>query len=187
MYFVIGENFSWMAYNILLAFIPVLAAWLFYKAKKPVIKIILFISWLFFVPNTIYLFTDILHLMDQVSEFNLFGAVVLAVQYAFLFITGFLTYILSLYLIEKKMKLPSFIVIGLNFLVGFGVVLGRVYRLNSWDMIIEIENVIGGAIRIINSPEMILLVVLFGLFANFMYFLFRKSTIKYLVKMKKKI
>lgn len=173
MYSIIVENFPWMAVNILLALIPVLLGWLFYKAKSPLLKVIFFVGWLFFIPNTIYLFTDILHLMDQVNELDYFGSLILTVQYAGLFIAGFLTYILSMYPIEKKLKLSSSMIAGINFLIGFGVVLGRVYRLNSWDIIIEVENVISTASQIIASPEMILLAILFGLFANFMYFLFR--------------
>ncbi len=176
-----------MVYNILLALIPVLLVRLFYKAKNPFMKVIFFAGWLFFIPNTIYLFTDILHLMDQINEVDYFGAAVLTAQYAVLFIAGFLTYILSMYPVEKKLKLSPSIIAGINFLIGFGVVLGRVYRLNSWDIIIEIENVIRTAVQIISSPEMILLAILFGLFANFMYFLFRKKVVKYASKAMKKI
>lgn len=187
MYSIIGENFSWMAYNVLLALIPVLLARLFYKAKRPIMKVIFFVGWLFFVPNTIYLFTDILHLLDQINEVDFFGTVLLTIQYVILFIAGFLTYILSVYPIEKKLKLSPSVILGINFLIGFGVVLGRIYRLNSWDIIIGIENVINTIIQTIDSPKMILLAVLFGLFANFMYFLFRKKVVKCLSIIKKKI
>lgn len=148
---------------------------------------ILFLGWLFFIPNTIYLFTDILHFMDQINEVDYFGAIILTAQYAILFIAGLLTYILSMYPIENKLRLSPSMIIGINFLIGFGVVLGRVYRLNSWDIITEIESVINTILQVISSPEMVLLAILFGLFANFMYFLFRKMIIKYVSKIKKKI
>lgn len=168
-----------MTYNTLLALIPVLLGRLFYRVKWSFMEIILFLCWLFFVPNTIYLFTDILHFIDQIKVFNLFGVAVLAVQYAILFIAGFLTYVLSLYPVEKKLKLSTLPIVGINFLIGFGVVLGRVYRLNSWDILIEIKNVISTVAQTINSPDMLMLSVLFGLFANFMYFLVRKNLTKF--------
>lgn len=187
MNFIINENFSWMAYNILLAFIPVLLAQLFLEIKNPIMKAIIFIGWFFFVPNTIYLFTDILHFLRQIDGLNFFDTLVLMTQYAVLIIAGFLTYILSMYPIEKKLKLSHSVIIIINLLIGFGVVLGRVYRLNSWDVIIALEKVIYTTIQTITSPEMVLLAVLFGLFANFMYFLFRRKTVKYVFKLKKKI
>lgn len=187
MYSVIIENFHWMTFNILLALLAVLLSWLFYKAKKGIIKIIFLITWLIFVPNTIYIFTDILHLMRQVNKMNLFGAIILFTQYAALFITGFLTYILSLYLIEKKLKHLRFLIIGINFLIGIGILLGRIHRLNSWDIILNMEKVGNATIEIISSPKLISLSILFGLLGNFIYFLFKKKTIKYLSKIKKKI
>jgi len=175
MFSVIFENFSWMTINILLAFIPVLLGWLFYEAKNQIMKIVIFAGWLFFVPNTIYIFTDILHFMQQINEINLFGAAVLAAQYEILFITGFLTYILSMYPVEKKLKLSTSVIIGINFIIGFGIVIGRIHRLNSWDIIIQTGSVINAALGTITSFELFSLAILFGLFANFMYFLFREK------------
>lgn len=176
MYSIIIDNFSWMLFNILLAIIPVLLARLFYMAESFIPKVIFFLIWLFFVPNTIYIFTDILHFIIQINGKDLFGTVILAVQYAILFVAGFLTFLWSLYPIELKLKrkFPAEI-IAINFLIGFGVLLGRVYRLNSWDIIFGIGNVVNVLFQIITSPKIILLGVLFGLFANFMYFLFRKK------------
>lgn len=184
---VIAGNFSWMIYNILLAIIPVLLARLFYKAKSPLLKVIFFAWWLFFVPNTIYLFTDILHLMDQISEVDYFSAVVLTVQYTALFISGFLTYVLSMYPIEKKLRLSPSVIAGLNFLIGFGIVIGRIHRLNSWDVIFQPEKVFNAALETATALDMFALAILFGLFANFMYFLFRKKAVKYVSKTVKKI
>lgn len=184
---IVYENFSWMIYNILLALISVILARVFYKLKTPFMKIVLFTAWLFFVPNTIYLFTDVLHFMDQINEVDYFGAVVLTMQYVFLFAVGFLTYIYSLYPIEKKLKLPTFAMSGINFLIGFGVLLGRVYRLNSWDIIADTQRVFDTIFEATSSPKIVMLFILLGLFANFTYFLFRKNTVNYVSRIIKKI
>jgi uncharacterized membrane protein len=177
-----------MAYNIFLALIPVFLGWLLYSAKNKIMKIILAIAWILFVPNTIYIFTDILHFFGQIISVDIFGAVILILQYAVLFISGFLTYILSLYPIEKMLikrkkkerKNVELLIIGINFLIGFGIVLGRVHRLNSWDIIMEVGKVATVAMEMVTSLKMISLVILFGLLANFIYFLFKKEIIKQL-------
>lgn len=187
MYSIVGENFSWMAYNILLAVIPVLLAQLFFRSKSVFMKIILFVGWLFFVPNTIYIFTDVLHFIDQIKEVGFFGMVILTAQYAGFFIAGFLTFILSMYPVERKLKLSSSVIIGINLIIGFGMVIGRVHRLNSWDVIVQTGKVVNTTLETITSPKLFLLAILFGLFANFMYFLSRKKVVKYVSRIKKRI
>lgn len=181
MYQILNHNFSWMTFNILLALIPVFLGWLLYSEKNKILKASIFIAWLLFVPNTIYVFTDILHFIRIINKVTPFLAVIATLQYAVLFMVGFLTYIFSLYPIDKMLKSPRYI-IGINFLIGFGIVLGRVHRLNSWDIIVEIEKVGSAALQIISSPSMISLTILFGLFANFLYFLFKKQTINIYIK-----
>jgi len=62
-----------------------------------------------------------------------------------------------------------------NFFLGLGIVLGRVQRINSWDVIVDIPKVIGASLSIFNSLELILFVLFFGVFANVYYFIWRKS------------
>lgn len=168
------ENYLWMTYNILLALIPVLLGWLVFEAKNKSLKIILFAAWLLFVPNTIYIFTDILHLPGDIYHVGLFGGILLILQYTILLITGFFAFIYSLYPVDKVFKSAKFIII-LNFLIGFGVVLGRVHRLNSWDAVVSFGKLIRAATDVIRSFDMIALSILFGLLANFIYFLYRDA------------
>ncbi len=187
----INENFSWMIYNSLLALIPVFLGWLVYSIKHPKLKILLFIAWLAFIPNTIYVFTDILHLIKDIRYVNFLGAVIILLQYSALFLAGFATYIMALYPIEKTLKKiykkskknnVTQLIIGINFLIGFGIVLGRVYRLNSWDIVFNTASVNHALRHLTMSPEMIILAILFGLFANFLYFLFKDKIVKILHK-----
>jgi len=180
-----------MTYNILLALIPVFLGWLIYYVKSKYIKVILFIAWVLFVPNTIYIFTDIIHLIKDMRQVDALGAVIILLQYSALLITGFLTFIFSLYPIErvlskknkkkKKRNVYNFL-IGINFLIGFGIVLGRVYRLNSWDIFGETERLTYASLQVLSSPSMLLLVILFGLFANLVYFLFKARVKKLFLK-----
>ncbi|GEM_PF-883324 len=191
---IITYNASWMTFNIYLAFTPVLLCWLILKARKDVVRIMLGILWLLYLPNALYLFTDITHLFNQWGRVDMLERAVLLFQYGALVFLGALTAILALYPIErslpriarlktKKLTLP--IIVSINFLVGVGMVFGRVERLNSWEVFTATEKVVNSAIRVFSSPKLLLLALLFGLFTNFMYFLFRKPLIAYLSKIVK--
>ena len=186
----IALNLSWMKFNISLALIPVLLAWLAYFIKNRILKILLLIVWLIFIPNTIYIVTDILHLIKQSNNVGIFVGIILYIQYSIFLSLGLLTYVLSLYPIEKILKKHykkqktniNILLITINFLIGFGIVLGRVHRLNSWDLILELQKVLDATREIAFSPSMILLAVLFGLLSNLVYFLFREKTIKFITR-----
>jgi uncharacterized membrane protein len=179
-------NLDWMSYNLFLALIPVILAWSAYSVKNKLLKISILIVWLMFTPNTVYIVTDILHFLQQANDISIFSGIILFIQYFIFLILGLLTYILSLYPIEKILKKHYkkqkeniiILLIAINFLIGFGVVLGRVHRLNSWDVILELQKVLDAAKEVIFSPSLILLAILFGLFANLVYFLFKEKIIK---------
>lgn len=191
MHELISGNPTWMIYNSLLALIPVFLGWLVYSVQNTKIKYILFFAWLAFVPNTIYILTDIVHLLRDLKFFSPFGTLVILIRYIFFLSLGFLTYILALYPIErtfsklikkKKSATTTRLIIAINFLIGIGIVLGRVYRVNSWELITQSEKVLDALLQTISSPKMIALALLFGLLANFIYFLFKQQTTKYFFK-----
>lgn len=170
------DNIDWMTFNILLALIPVLLGWMFYVVKPKILKALLFIFWLLFVPNTFYIFIDITHLSRDLRLVDGLGSILIIIQYTLLMIAGLLTFILSLYPVDKIIKSPRFIIF-INFLIGFGMVLGRVHRLNSWDVLFSIGNVARAAVEVFLSSKMLLLAILFGIFANIIYFLSKKKPI----------
>ena len=183
-------NLDWMSYNLFLALIPVILAWLAYSVKNKLLKISLLIIWLMFIPNTIYVVTDILHLIQQTNNLSMLSWIILFIQYSIFLILGLLTYILSLYPIEKMLKKHykkqkeniTILLIAINFLIGFGVVLGRVHRLNSWDVVLGLNKVLDAAKEVVFSPNLILLAILSGLFANLIYFLFKEKIIKIIAR-----
>jgi uncharacterized membrane protein len=187
----INFNLDWMSFNLSLALIPVILAWLAYYIKNKLLKIFLLIIWLMFIPNTIYIVTDILHLINQADNVGIFGTIILYIQYFIFLSLGLLAYVLSLYPIEKILKKHykkqkekiNILLITINFLIGFGIVLGRVHRLNSWDLILELQKVFDAIKEIAFSPNMILLAILFGLLSNFVYFLFKEKTIKIIARL----
>lgn len=198
MFQILLYNLNWMIYNVLLALIPVFLGWLTLYARKTYLRICFFLAWLLFIPNTLYIFTDILHYIKDIHKAGITVGILLTLQYLLLLFAGFLTYILSMYPVDKFFRNISTgkkkqkkhkknlnvtaIIITINFLIGIGMVLGRVHRLNSWDIVTEIEKVIITSFDFLSSLQLVVLAILFGLFANFIYFLFKKQTIKYLFK-----
>lgn len=197
---ILAKNASWMLYNISLAVIPVFLGWWMLYVRNNLLKVILFAVWLSFVPNTIYIFTDIIHILKDAARVDsLFELFVISFQYVGLLTAGFITYILALYpadrLIRTVMqgknkkhkkyeKSTLNVIIILNFLIGIGIVLGRVYRLNSWDILMEIEKVFVSALNLVTTPSMIALSLFFGIVANFVYFGFKKKIVNMIFREK---
>src|SRR6266536_1969349 len=139
------NNISWMGWNVFLALIPPIFGWLLLKTRQKVFKVTFALIWFFFLPNTLYLITDLPHIIWQWQRMHHAGQLVLALQYITLV------------------------------LIGVGIVLGRVQRVNSWDIVVDIPKVIGASLNIFSSLELILFVLFFGVFANVYYFVCRKS------------
>lgn len=174
-------NAGWMSYNIFLAVLAVLLGFAFLRAKKLYLKIFLFILWLLFLPNTIYLATDMKYFLEQFLEVFGYYKLVLTLQYIFLFMFGIVTFILALYPLDraitknksKKMKnkqLRIILLIFINFLIAFGVALGRIQRINSWDVFFNIKAVIDASFTLLNMKDVLLAIIIFGTFSSLIYF-----------------
>jgi uncharacterized membrane protein len=91
------------------ALFAVIAALLYLWAEQIYVKVILGVLWLLLLPNTIYILTDLGHLVHQWGSGNLLHRTAWILQYILLGIIGLVTY-----------------------LVAFGVVLGKTGYINSY-------------------------------------------------------
>lgn len=129
-----------LGWNLLLALIPFIIALFIYKnpeiMAKTWSKLGFTFLWLLFLPNAPYIITDFVHL--QLSSPILF-LIDFTTILAFA-LTGFLSGIysfkimLELYRLSYTKKVVRIFAIVISFLCGFGVYLGRIIRLNSWDV-----------------------------------------------------
>src|SRR5579863_4015173 len=165
---VIDYNNSWMIYNIFLALIAVGLGYISYVLRIRVIQYILLLFWLLFLPNTIYIFTDLVHLIEQWRHVSLLIRPLLILQYSVYEIVGICTFVLAFSPFEKiitsidwlkKRKIVTIIIF--NFIIAFGMVLGRVERINSWQVFTHPLTVLLSAIHVITSLPLIGLTVLF--------------------------
>jgi uncharacterized membrane protein len=131
--------FIFLVWNLFLAWIPFAISELFKKivnADKWK-QIIVFVTWLLFFPNALYIVTDLIHLEQETSVPKWYDAVLLFSSSAIGVIMAFV----SLLRIEKFLaykfshRLVELIVFTILFLGSFGVYLGRFLRWNSWDII----------------------------------------------------
>jgi uncharacterized membrane protein len=142
---VLHGHVGWMAWNMVLAAVPMLLAMLLFRPgirRRPLwwFGVVAFVL---FLPNAPYVLTDVIHLFDDIrvvhSDLKILG-IVLPLYLAF-FTVGFLCYVLAMrclrsYLISDAVRVPRWpLMFGLHALCAVGVYLGRVMRFNSWDAV----------------------------------------------------
>ena len=132
-----------MDWNLFLSWIPLIIAFFadnFTKryGKIPVVLILLSVVWLAFFPNAPYMITDLAHLTVDYQRDLTWHDVIMLFFYAEVSLFNGLV---SLYWIHRswrrifnRVTSNSFLLASLP-LAGFGVYLGRVRRMNSWDII----------------------------------------------------
>jgi uncharacterized membrane protein len=181
-------NISWMALNISLALIANIFAWFMSESKPGFRKYLYGLIWILFLPNTIYILTDVIHIFKDWTNVSLLYKPILLIEYSVLLLTGIATFIFAMYPFDrmlrkekKKSKIieDELLIIMINVLVAFGMVLGRVQRLNSWDVFFNLPQVIRDTTQVFFTPYLLLLFLFFGLLCNSIYFLFRNSLQQY--------
>ncbi len=180
---VLLDNMSMIGLNSFLALIPILCGWLMLKTRQTVLRVAFALLWFSFLPNTLYTLTDLRYLPEQWNAMTPLGKLGLAVQYSMYELIGVSSFLLALYSLEQTLLLSRWrenkvlipvLLITVNFFIGFGMVLGRVQRLNSWDILMDAPKVIHASFQVVSSLELLLRVVLFGVVANAVYFVCRK-------------
>lgn len=177
------ENLEWMGANLALAAAPVVFGWIMLKANNKLVQSLSLLILMLFLPNTIYLVTDLIHVPKQWNQLPFWWEkTILLFQYSSLQIIGFLTFTFSISYIHKFInnlknnflkQNNELVIMWINYLVGFGIVLGRIQRTNSWHVFTDTERVIRDAVNVLSSFEQILLALIFGSFSNFIYFTFK--------------
>lgn len=182
-------NIEWMSYNILLALVATFFGFLMFKSKSIMVKVIFGILWFIFIPNTIYMATDIIHIPKQWAiQEDIIIRIVLLSQYLILFAISIITFVVALYPFEKmimsfiegslqKRKNITYLIIFMfNFLIALGVALGRFQRVNSWEAFTNTEYVIHQATKLLKSSEFVSIILL-GLLSNIIYLSLKKTVL----------
>jgi uncharacterized membrane protein len=154
--------FDFLVWNLFLAWLPCLAAvmidWLRKKwTAGGSLKLILMLGfaamWLLFYPNSPYIITDLIHLTIHKNTYVSHGTYISAFWIDLVMIVlfawnGLLLAFLSMYHLHSMIYTAGFrrfswLFVGLVCLLsGYGIWLGRVPRLNSWDVFTDGERVL---------------------------------------------
>lgn len=130
--------YGFLIWNLFLAFLPYLFS-IFIRNHDKAGKWVLLPLWFIFLPNSFYIFTDLIHLDTN----NGFITVLDAIMISLFAITGAWYGIRSIHIVYHRIRsirsrmnidLLKFSWI-LLFLCSFGVYIGRFGRWNSWDLI----------------------------------------------------
>jgi uncharacterized membrane protein len=181
-------NFRWMGWNLFLAIIPCVLSFILFAKRSPK-RLSKNIVWWFglavfilFLPNAPYILTDIIHFVDdsRSPEISANGIIfVLIPQYIFFLLLGFQCYVLSVikfiqYLDWLKLiKNTIWLELSMNFICAIGVYLGRVNRLNSWNVLTQPRRVIHDAISNLDNPNFFFGTILFFMIFTSLYYIFK--------------
>ncbi|SRR6266568_2334885 len=182
---IILYNLGWMLYNSFLALVAVGFGFLSLRVNGKYLKFLFGLFWLLFLPNTIYIFTDLIHLIHQWHQFSLQLNLLLLLQYILYDVVGLVTFMLGFLPFEKLLqwvnilkKRQTISIIIINFYIAFCLVMGRVERINSWDVFTHPLKTITATIHVFITFSLLSLMILFWLFCNFVYFLLREPFLR---------
>ncbi len=135
-------RFSFMAWNLVLSLSALVAAAAFaYVWHKGYTRMrwVVFLVWLFLLPNTFYMLTDFVHVTDTGDINMLFDITMIGFFAMNGFMHGLLsTYIVHASLLQRISRRSSALMIAIILLASsFAVDMGRYLRWNSWDILVN--------------------------------------------------
>ena len=165
-----GTVQPFMLWNLYLAAFPVvLASALFRKPERITAGWCAgFVAWLLFLPNSPYVLTDVVHMVDEMRTSRSDGhAYAILATYAVFFTCGLVSYVVSLQLFRRflhrvsppRLILPILLIV--HSLCVVAMYIGRFMRLNSWDVLLAPRTVLAAVVRV---PHPFTLVVLASMF-----------------------
>ena len=174
------DNLSWMNFNIGLGAVAVVCGMLMYKVSSWQSKLVFGIVWLLFLPNTMYIFTDLMHLPGQFVRIQAGLRPLLILEYVGLMVGGVITYLASIYPFAKMIRKSKFVkqfgivlpLFAINYVAAVGVVLGRVYRFNSWDILTQSHKILEQTAVAFSTLELLLFTVVFAVVMQLLYQVF---------------
>lgn len=128
----------WLLWNIFLAAVPYFLSLLFLKSRGVLHQGFMFILWILFLPNSLYVVTDFVHIHFMRETLYLDILFITSV-----FIVSTLMGMRSIYIMHRffEMKWKGVIlwigVLGVFLISMLWVYIGRFLRLNSWDILLH--------------------------------------------------
>ncbi len=163
--------YNFLFWNLFLGFLPLLFAYILYIFKEKLSAITLIIGsgiWLLFYPNAPYMISDLIHVDKDSSTviydtLIIFSISILSVFYGFYS----LKIIHSLWRNQWSSRRANLFIVFALLMSSFGIYLGRILRLNSWDLFTNPLKVLSDVIHhlwpINQNPTTYYIVLLFSI------------------------
>ena len=167
----IQPNFH-MGLDVSLALIPFLLALLLFRSIKlpSLLWWPLFAVFVLFLPNAPYVLTDVIHFVSKVRvtpPLPIWAMSILLFEYIVYFLFGMQCFTLSIMLWNSLLRRRGFgwLNLPLELLLiaasSFAIYLGRIDRLNSWDVVTDPRGLLDHALRDATMPKPLELTVIF--------------------------
>jgi uncharacterized membrane protein len=149
--------FDFLLWNLFLAWIPyalsLAAYWIHQRRASTLNSMFLILCgciWVLFLPNAPYVITDLIHLTILKNLYVQNGSLSFSYWYDFFVILLFswigvilgcssMYHFHSIFVKYFNRFLSWLIIVLITLLCGYGILLGREYRLNSWDVLFSIR------------------------------------------------
>lgn len=189
---ILHRNIDWMAWNLFLAFIPLLlSVWLFrYDRSRSLLWWVGCLVFVAFLPNAPYVLTDIIHLIDDIRQYESVWVITLLLipQYLMFILAGFQAYVFSLMNLGRFLKeqrqgkwiLTAELV--LHGLSASGVYLGRFNRLNSWNIVTNPIGVLTRTVTNLTSERAVAVMAVTFVLLTVMYWMTKQVNLSLLLR-----
>jgi uncharacterized membrane protein len=190
---VIRPNFH-MGLDLSLALIPFLLALLLFRDTKlpGLLRWPLFAVFVLFLPNAPYVLTDVIHFVAKIRvtpPLPVWAMSILLFEYVLYFLFGMQCFTLSIMLWDSVLKRLGFgwLILPLELLLiaasSFAIYLGRIDRLNSWDVVTDPRGLLDHALRDVTMPKPLELTVIFFVAVTVIHYLLKgmNSFVRFLV------
>jgi len=168
-------TYAFLAWNLFLAWIPFVISQKLSAANNWWKILLLFSAWLLFLPNAPYIITDFLHLRPR-PPIPYWYDILLLFSAA---LNGLLLGLASLLVVERFLinrygnRISALLMFCSFFLCSFGVYIGRYLRWNSWDILINPDDIAADILeRVFNPFEHFGTWSVTFLFGSFFYIIF---------------
>lgn len=153
--------YFFLAWNIILAWIPLLCAESLVlvekKFRSPILVWVALAVWLLFFPNAPYIITDYIHLINLRDTTPLWFDLILITTFAWLgLMLGFASLSKVQEFVNKKFTIAHgwLVAVVTIVLASFGIFVGRYLRWNSWDVVANPKLIISDLWQLVTDPSL---------------------------------
>ena len=173
--------YNFLLWNLFLAFLPLLMAWILYFLTGKINKILLIIGsivWLLFYPNAPYMISDLIH-VNNTNALVLYDTLIIFSFSMLALFYGFysLKIIHFTYRQITGKRVAHLVIVFSLLLSSAGIYLGRILRLNSWDLFTHplqtMETIFDHLWPVDKNPTTYVIILLFSLIQFFLLILMK--------------